>query len=204
MAIPFETTQKVLDYLKTTRADTMNMELCIKPQMRDILLQLFLRINWMRTWFRTNHPTMMYKVDSPLKETVDFFKEVSEEDFSTIFTLWCAHIVQKFPLDSAYEVGGKVTKTTEDLEKQNCILNIVSDVCLLPAAKSMLLNTTYIKDLQEALKANLVRTEKAEFTLITNPMLAEEICTQIYFRAADVRGEMAKAAAVSTSAPITE
>jgi hypothetical protein len=136
----------------------------------------------------------MYSADSPLRETVEFFKEVKEEDFATVFAIWALHIVNKFPIDSTYEVAGAVTKTTEDYDKQNCILNIVSDVSLLPAAKTMLLDKTFLKDLEEVLMVNLVRSEKAEFTLVTNPMLAKEICTQVYFRAADLRGEMIKAA----------
>lgn len=191
------TTQEVLDYLKTTRHDTVDLSRCVKPHMRDVLLQLFLRINWMKTWFRTNHMNLMYKADSPLKDTVEFFKEVSEDDFPVIFALWALHLVNKFPIDTAYEVAGKFTTTTEDYDKQNCILNIVSDVCFHPAAKTMLLDTAYNKNLEEVLKANLVRAEKADFTLVTNPMLAQEICTQIRFRAADVRSEMIKAAAVS-------
>lgn len=191
------TTQEVLDYLKTTRHNTYDLSRCVQPQMRDVLLQLFLRVNWMRTWFRTNHYTCMYSADSPLKETVDFFKEIKEEDFATVFAIWVLHVVNKFPIDSTYEVAGVVTKTTEDYDKQNCILNIVSDVSLLPAAKTMLLNPTYLKDLEVVLTANLVRADKGEFTLVTNPMLAKEICTQVYFRAADVRGEMIKAPATT-------
>lgn len=140
----------------------------------------------------------MYKVDSPLKDTVMFFKEVSEEDFPTIFALWTLHLVNKFPIDTAYEVAGKFTTTMEDYDKQNCILNIVSDVCFHPAAKTMLLDTAYCKNLEEVLKANLVRSEKTGFTLVTNPMLVQEICTQIRFRTADVRSEMINKAAAAS------
>jgi hypothetical protein len=188
------TTQEVLDYLKTTRYDTIDLSRCVKPHMLDVLLQLFLRINWMKTWFRTNHTSMMYKADSPLKDTVEFFKEVSEEDFPIVFAIWCLHLVNKFPIDSAYEVAGKFTTTTEDYDKQNCILNIVSDIYFHPAAKAVLLDKTYIKDLEEVLMANLIRVDKGEFKLVTNPMLAKEICTQVYFRAEDVRNKMMKAA----------
>jgi hypothetical protein len=191
MAAPLETTQEVLDYLKTTHHDTYDMSRCMKLQMCDVLAQLFLRVNWMRTWFRTNHPTMMYKVDTPFVETVEFFKNVSEEDFSTVFTLWCLHLVQKFPIDSAYEVGGKITKKTEDSEKQHCILNLVSDLTFLSAAKPMLLSKTYLDDLGEVLKTNLVRTENAEFTHVTNLMLAQEMCTTLYFRATEARSAAA-------------
>lgn len=200
---PFETTQEVLDYLKTTRHDTYDLSRCVKPHVRDVLTQLFLRINWMRTWFRTNHPNLMYQEDSPFKETIDFFKEVPEEDFTTIFTLWCLHLVNKLLIDSSYESNGEVIKTTESMDKQQCVLNTVSDITFHPAAKPMMLNRAFVDELGQILDANLVRSNKAEFTLITNPILAKEICTQVFFRSSDVRSEVAKAAAAVAASATT-
>jgi hypothetical protein len=187
MATQLNTTQEVLDYLKTTRHDTYDMSRCVKPHMRDILLPLFLRINWMRTWFRTNHPILAHKAGTPFKETVDFFAEISKDDFPIIFTLWCLHLVNKFPLDTGTESDGKIVKATEDYEKQNCLLNTISDLTFLSAANTILLSKTYLDDLGEVLKVNLVRTQKGDTTFVTNPMLAEEICTTIYFRAAEAK-----------------
>lgn len=186
---PLNTIQEVLDYLKTTRHDTADLSRCVKPHVKDTLLQLFLRINWMRTWFRTNHTSLMYKSDTPFKETVALFDTVPQEDYATVFTLWALHLVQKFPIDTAYEVGGKVAKTTDDYDKQRCILNVVSDLTFQPAARATLFTPEYQKDLLAILTANLVRSEKPDFTLITNPMLAQEICNELVLAVASSRAQ---------------
>jgi hypothetical protein len=197
MSSPLDTTQQVLDYLKTTRHDTYDLSRCVKPHVHDVLLQLFLRINWMQTWFRTNHPMLAHKPGTPFTETVDFFKKVPEADFPTVFAIWALHLVNKFPIDSAHEVDGKITKTTEDYDKLNCLLNVVSDICFLPDAKSILLDKTYLKNLDDALHANLIRSEKSGFTLVTNPMLAQEICTQVLLRRYDLPSKLTAAPVAS-------
>lgn len=178
-ATPLNTLQEVLDYLKTTRHDTADLSRCVKPHVKDTLVQLFLRINWMRTWFRTNHTSLMYKEDSPFKETVKFFSTIPEEDYATVFTLWALHLVQKLPIDTAYEVAGKVDKTTDDYDKQRCVLNVISDLSHQPAAKATILRREFEQDLLTILTANLVRAEKPDFTLVTNLSLAREICTEL-------------------------
>lgn len=181
--VTFDTLQEVLDYLKTTRHDTADLSRCVKPHIKDTLLQLFLRINWMRTWFRTNHTNLMYKEDSPFKETVKLFSTIPEEDYATVFILWSLHLIQKLPIDTAYEVGGKVAKTTDDYDKQRCILNIISDLSFQPTAKTTILQHKFMLELKDVLNANLVRIEKPEFTLVTNPSLAQEISNELLLMA---------------------
>lgn len=67
----------------------------------------------------------------------------------------------------------------------------------------MMLNRAFVDELGQILDANLVRSNKAEFTLITNPILAKEICTQVFFRSSDVRSEVAKAAAAVAASATT-
>ena len=177
---------EVIEHLKSPHAYTYDMSQYVKPHMRTVVTQLFLRINWMKTWFRTNHPTQMYKDDSPFRQTIELFKEVTEEDFPIVFLIWCLELVTKCPIDWAYDVGGTIAKTTEDYDKQNCFLNIVSDILFLPAAKNVLLDTSYHKNFEEILNAKLIRIKKAEFTIITNPMLTEEICNHLSLRAAEL------------------
>ncbi len=185
MDIPLTNKDDILNYLKFSTATTCKLSQCIQPHTKEVLQKLFLRVNWMRTWFRTHHPSLMYKEGTPFQDVRELFKTVAEADMQVVFAVWCVHLIQTFPVDTVRKVGDKEDILTYNYDVFRCIRNVISDITCEENAKPLLEYPEYPTCMKTILKANLLQ----DANVVTNSILAAEIETILVLRSAESRSQ---------------